>query len=90
MVSRVPLSAPSVAGRWKEPPEAHLRPAVTGWQLLKPGCAPGVLLSWGHHEPLCAKPSRGSCLETAAGRATRFFLYSCLHTEKPEFWRMKN
>lgn len=34
------LVALNMAGRWKEQPDAHLRPAVIGWQLPKPGCCP--------------------------------------------------
>lgn len=40
--------------------------------------------------PQCAEPRRGSCLGTAAGRATGSLLCTCLHTEKPELGRMKN
>lgn len=84
LVSRASPSAPSVAGRWKEPPDARLRPAVIGWQLPKPGCCPHGASVLGGHEPQGTEPSRESCLGTAAGRATGFFLCTCLHTGKPE------
>lgn len=89
-VCLISLVALSMAGRWKEQPDAHLRPAVIGWQLPKPGCCPNEAYVLGEPQAQCTRPSGGSYLETAAGWTTGFFLCTCLHTEKPELGRMKN
>lgn len=69
-----------MAGKWKEQPEARLRPAVVGWQLSKPDChLNGASVPGEPQAPACSAEV-GTLPEDSSWGATglsRVYLSSC-------------